>query len=139
MADQLVPDTPQVYYRAASTDGWPVTITLDSKVPIDQVDSPSQPGTTCKIFAMPVAGFQPGQSIVATTPNTPGGIINAVIFRYLPAPTTYTVAVTRQGAETVRAKLVPGLPYTFEAQGFSGPFSVQVRVEPSVISQRSGN
>jgi len=78
---------------------------------------------------MPVVGFQPGQSIVATTPNTPGDIINAV----LPAPAPYTAAITRQGAETVRAKLVPGLPYTFEAQGFSGPFSVQVWVEPEGI------
>jgi hypothetical protein len=125
MADQLVPDTPQVYYQAVSTDGWPVTITLDSKLPIDQLGSPSQPGTTCKILATPVAGFQPGQSIVASTPNTPGDIINAV----LPAPAPYTAAITRQGAETVRAKLAPGLPYTFEAQGFSGPFSVEVWVE----------
>jgi hypothetical protein len=131
MADQLVPDTPQVYYRAVSTDGWPVTVTLDSKLPIDQFGSPSQPGTTCKIFATPVAGFQPGQAIVATTPNTPGGIINA--FLSLPATALYTAAITRQDAETVRAKLVPGLPYTFEAQGFSGPFSVQVRVEPEAI------
>ena len=84
---------------------------------------------------MPVAGFQPGQSIVATTPNTPDNIINVV----LPAPPPYTAAITRQGAEKVRAKLVPGLPYTFEAQGFSGPFSVQVWVEPGFISQRSGN
>ena len=115
MADQLVPDTPQVYYRAVSTDGWPVTITLDSKLPIDQLDSPSQPGTTCKILAMPVAGFQPGQSIVATTPNAPGDIINAV----LPAPAPYTAAITRQGAETVRAKLVPGLPHTGFASGWA--------------------
>jgi len=129
MADQLVPDTPQVYYRAVSTDGWPVTITLDSKLPRDQLGSPNQPGTTCKILAMPVAGFQPGQSIVATTPNTPDNIINVV----LPAPPPYTAAITRQGAEKVRAKLVPGLPYTFEAQGFSGPFSVQVWVEPEGI------
>jgi len=129
MADQLVPDTPQVHYRAVSTDGWPVTITLDSKLPIDQLGSPSQPGTPCKILAMPVAGFQPGQSIVATTPNTLGDIINAV----LPAPVPYTAAINRQGAETVRAKLVPGLPYTFEAQGFSGPFCVQVWVEPEGI------
>jgi hypothetical protein len=129
MADRLVPDTPQVYYRAVSTDGWPVTITLDSKLPIDQLGSPSQSGTTCKILAMPVGGFQPGQSIVATTPNTAGDIINVV----LPAPAPYTAAITRQGAETVRAKLVPGLPYTFEAQGFSGPFSVQVWVEPEGI------
>lgn len=129
MADQLVSDTPQVYYRAVSTDGWPVTITLDSKLPIDQLGSPSQPGTTCKILAMPVVGYQPGQSIVATTPNTPGDIINAV----LPAPAPYTAAITRQSAETVRAKLVPGLPYTFEARGFSGPFSVQVWVEPEGI------
>jgi hypothetical protein len=106
MADQLVRDTPQVYYRAASTDGWPVTITLDSKLPIDLRGSPGQPGTTCKIVATPVAGFQTGQSIVATTPNTSGGIINAV----LPAPASYTAAITRQGAETVSAKLVPGLP-----------------------------
>jgi len=42
MADQLVPDTPQVYYRAVSTDGWPVTITLSSKLPIDQLGSPNQ-------------------------------------------------------------------------------------------------
>ena len=125
MADQLVPGTPQVYYRAVSTDGWPVTITLDGKLPVDQLGSPSQPGTTCKILATPVAGFQPGQSIVASTPNTPGDIINAV----LPAPAPYTAAITRQGAETVRAKLAPGLPYTFEAQGFSGPFSVEVWVE----------
>ena len=129
MVDQLVPDTPQVYYRAVSTDGWPITITLDSELPIDQLGSPSQPGTTCKIVAMPVAGFQPGQSIVATTPNTPDNIINVV----LPAPAAYTAAITRQGTETVRAKLVPGLPYTFEAQGFSGPFSVQVWVEPEGI------
>ena len=78
---------------------------------------------------MPVVGFQPGQSIVATTPNTPGDIINAV----LPAPAPYTAAITCQGAETVWAKLVPGLPYTFETQGFSGPFSVQVWVEPEGI------
>ena len=129
MADQLVPDTPQVYYRAVSTDGWPVTITLSSKLPIDQLGSPNQPGTTCKILAMPVAGFQPGQSIVATTPNTAGDIINVV----LPAPAPYTAAITRQGAETVRAKLAPGLPYTFEAQGFSGAFSVQVWIEPEGI------
>ena len=129
MADRLVPDTPQVYYQAVSTDGWPVTITLDSKLPIDQLGSPSQPGTTCKILATPVAGFQPGQSIVASTPNTPGDIINAV----LPAPAPYTAAITRQGAETVRVKLVPGLSYTLEAQGFSGPFSVQVWVEPEGI------
>ena len=64
MADQLMPDTPRVYYRAVSTDGWPVTITLDSKLPIDRLGSPSQPGKTCKIIAMPVAGFQPDQSIV---------------------------------------------------------------------------
>jgi hypothetical protein len=125
MADQLVPGTPQVYYRAVSTDGWPVTITLDGKLPVDQLGSPSQPGTTCKILATPVAGFQLGQSIVATTPNTAGDIINAV----LPAPAPHTAAITRQGAETVRGKLVPGLPYTFEAQGFSGPFSVEVWVE----------
>src|SRR5215471_6755757 len=129
MADEIVPGAPQVYYRAVSTDGWPVTITLDSKLPIDQLGSPTQPGTTCKILAMPVAGFQPGQSIAATTPNTPGDIINAV----LPAPAPYTTAITRQGAETVGAKLVPGLPYTFEAQGFRGPFSVQVWVEPEGI------
>jgi hypothetical protein len=129
MADQRVPGTLQVYYRAVSTDGWPVAITLDAKLPIDQLGSPSQPGTTCKILATPVAGFQPGQSIVATTPNTAGDIINAV----LPAPAPYTAAITRQGAETVRAKLVPGLPYTFEAQGFSGPFSVEVWVEPGRI------
>ena len=129
MADQLVPDTPQVHYRAVSTDGWPVTITLDSKLPIDQLGSPSQPGTTCKILATPVAGFQPGQSIVASTPNTPGEIINVV----LPAPAPYTAAITRQGAETVRVKLVPGLSYTLEAQGFSGPFSAQVWVEPEGI------
>ena len=129
MADQLVPDTPQVYYRAVSTDGWPVTITLDSNLPIDQLGSPTQPGTTCKILAMPVAGFQPGQSIVATAPSAPGDIINAV----LPAPAPYTAATTRQGAETVRAKLVPGLPYSFEARGFSGPFSVQVWAEPEGI------
>ena len=91
MADQLVPDTPQVYYRAVSTDGWPVTITLDSKLPIDRFDSPGQPGTTCKILATPVAEFQPGQSIVATTPNKPGDIINGV----LPAPAPYTAAITR--------------------------------------------
>ena len=126
MTGQLMPDTPQFYYRAVSTDGWPVTIMLDSKLPIDQLGSPSQPGTTCKILAMPVAGFQPGQSIVVTTPNAPGDIINAV----LPAPAPYTAAITRQGAETVRAKLVLGLPYTFEAQGFSGPFSVEIWVEP---------
>ena len=125
MADELVPGTPQVYYRAVSTDGWPATITLDSKLPIDRLGSPGQLGTTCKILAMPVAGFQPGQSIVATTPDTPGDIINAL----LPAPAPYTAAITRQGAETVRAKLVPGLPYSFEAQGFSGPFSVQVWAE----------
>ena len=129
MADQLVPDTPQVHYRAVSTDGWPVTITLDSKLPIDQLGSPGQPGTTCKIVATPVAGFQPGQSIVATTPNTPDNIINVVF----PAPAPYTAAITRQGAETVKVKLVPGLPYTFEAQGFSGPFSVQVWVDPEGI------
>ena len=129
MADRLVPDTPQVYYRAVSTDGWPVTITLDSKLPIDQLGNPRQPGTACKILAMPVAGFQPGQSIVATTPNTPGEIINVV----LPAPAPYTAAITRQGAETVRVKLVPGLSYTFEAQGFSNPFSVQVWAEPEGI------
>jgi hypothetical protein len=125
MADQPVPDPPQVYYRAVSTDGWPVTITLDAKLPVDRLGNPSQPGTTCKILATPAAGFQPGQSIVATTPNTPGDIINAV----LPAPAPYTAAITRQGAETVRANLVPGLPYTFEAQGFNGPFSVEVWVE----------
>jgi hypothetical protein len=129
MADQPVPDTPQVYYQAVSTDGCPVTITLDSKQPIDQLGRPIQPGTTCKILATPVAGFQPGQSIVATTPNTPGNIINAV----LPALASYTAAITRQGAETVRAKLVPGFPYTFEAQGFSGPFSARVWVEPGRI------
>ena len=129
MADQPVPDTPQVYYRAASTDGWPVTITLDSKLPTNHPGSSSQPGTTCKILATPVAGFQPGQSIVATTPNTPSEIINEV----LPAPVPHTVAITRQGVETVRTKLLPGLPYTFEAQGFSGPFSVQVWVEPEGI------
>ena len=129
MADQPVPDPPQVYYRAVSTDGWPVTITLDSNLPIDQLASPRQRGMTCKILAMPVVGFQPGQSIVATTPNTLGDIINAV----LPAPVPYTAAINRQGAETVRAKLVPGLPYTFEAQGFSGPFSVQVWIEPEGI------
>ena len=125
IADQLVPDTPQVYYQAVSTDGWPVTITLDRELPIDQFGGPGQPGTTCKILATPDAGFLPGQSIIATTPNTPGDIINVV----LPGSAPYTAAVTRQGAETVRAKLVPGLQYTFEAQGFSGPFSVQVRVE----------
>ena len=129
MADQPVPDPPQVYYRAVSTDGWPVTITLSSKLPIDQLGSPNQPGTTCKILAMPVAGFHPGQSIVATTPNTPDNIINVVLH----APAPYTAAITRQGAETVKAKLVPGVPYTFEAQGFSGPFSVQVWVEPRGI------
>jgi len=129
MADQLVPDTPQVYYRAVSADGWPVTITLGSKLSLDQFGSPGQPGTTCKIVATPIAGFQPGQSIVATTPNTPDNIINMV----LPASAPYTAAITRQGAETVRAKLVPGLTYTFEAQGFSGPFSVQVWGEPEGI------
>src|SRR5215469_8588139 len=129
MADQLVPDTPQVYYQAASADGWPVTITLDSKLPIDRLGSPGQPGTNCKILATPGAGFLPGQSIVATTPNARDEVINAV----LPASAPYTAAVTRQGAETVRAKLVPGLPYTFEAQGFSGPFSVQVWAEPEGI------
>ena len=128
MADQLVPDTPQVYYRADSTDGWPVTITLDNKLSIDQLGQPGQPGMTCRISAMPLAGFQPGQAIVATTPNTPGGIINE--FFSLPAPALSTAAITRHGEETVTAKLVPGLPYTFEAQGFSGPFSVQVWVEP---------
>jgi hypothetical protein len=102
MADELMPDTPQVYYRAVSTDGWPVTVTLDSKLPMDQPGTPGQPGTTCKILAMPVAGFQPGQAIVATTPNTPGGIINA--FFSLPAPALYTAATTRQGAETIRAE-----------------------------------
>jgi len=126
MADQLVPDTSQVDYRAVSTDGWPITITLDSKLPIDQLGGPGRPGTTCKILAVPVTGFQPGQAIVATTPNTPDHIIDVV----LPAPAPYTAAITRQGAETVRAKLVPGLPYTFEAQGFSGPFSVEIWVEP---------
>jgi hypothetical protein len=131
MADQLTPDTPQVYYRADSTDGWPVTVTLDSKLPTEHLDNPSQHGTTCKILAMPLAGFQPGQEIVATTPNTPGDIINA--FLSLDMPALYTAAITRQGAETIRAKLVPGLPYTFEAQGFSGPFSVQVWVEPDGI------
>ena len=125
MADQRAPDTPQVHYQAVSTDGWPVTITLDSKLPIDQLGGPGQPGTICRILAAPDGGFLPGQSIVATTPNTPGDIINAV----LPAPAPYTAAITRQGAETVRAKLAPGLPYTFEAQGFSGPFSVEVWVE----------
>ena len=99
-------------------------------LPIDQLGSPNQPGKTCKILAVPVAGFQPGQSIVATTPNTPSEVINVV----LPAPAPHTVAITRQVAETVRAKLVPGLPYTFEAQGFSGSFSVQVWVEPKKFS-----
>ena len=127
MADQLVPDRPEVYYRAVSTDGWPVTVTLDSKLPIDHLGKPGQLGTTCKILAMPAAGFEPGQAIVATTPNTPSGIINA--FLSLDAPALYTAAITRQGAETIRTKLVPGLPYTFEAQGFSGPFSVEVWVE----------
>lgn len=131
MVDQLVPDTPQVYYRAVSTDGWPVTITRDKNLPINRLGNPSQPSTTCKIVAMPAAGFQPGQAIVATTPNTPGGIINA--FLSAPTPTLHTAAITRQAAEAVRAKLVPGLPYTFEAQGFSGPFSVEVWVEPEGI------
>jgi hypothetical protein len=129
MADPHAPGTPQVYYQAVSTDGWPVTITLDSKLPMDQLAGPGQPGTTCKIQAAPDAGFLPGQSIVATTPNRPGDMINAV----LPASAPHTAAITRQGAETVRAKLIPGRPYTFEAQGFSGPFSVQVWVEADGI------
>jgi hypothetical protein len=129
MTDQLMADTPQFYYRAVSADGWPVTITLASKLPLDQLGNPGQPRTTCKIVATPIAGFQPGQSIVATTPNTPDNIINMV----LPASAPYTAAITRQGAEIVMAKLVPGLPYTFEAQGFSGLFSVQVWVEPEGI------
>lgn len=131
MADQLVPEAPRVYYRAVSTDGWPVTVTLDGALPTDRPGDPRQPGTTCKILAAPVAGFQPGQAIVATAPNAPGGIVDALFS--LPAPALATAAITRQGAETVRAKLVPGRPYTFEAQGFSGAFSVQIRVEPEGI------
>jgi hypothetical protein len=59
MVDQLTPDRPQVYYQADSTDGWPVTVTLDSKLPIEHLDNPSQHGATCKILAMPLAGFSP--------------------------------------------------------------------------------